>query len=109
VILLGGCVNLSPWYPNSVAKPRDSIRSHEGYQLAFIEFREQGSYWDTRQVMNATELIRKTPKPLVITYVHGWHNDAGSPGVERFSGMLSAISRAPLVRDENIQVIGVYL
>ena len=62
---------------------------------AFIEFGEQGSYQDTSQLKNAIELVQNTSKPLVITYVHGWQNNAESGDVESFSGLLSRLNRAP--------------
>jgi hypothetical protein len=109
ILLLGGCTSLSPIHQNSEANPRNSIQQGKGYQLAFIEFGEQGSYQDTSQLGNATELIKKTSKPLVITYVHGWQNSASSADVDKFSGLLGRLSQAPLIRDQGFDVIGVYL
>ena len=108
-IFLCGCTHLSPLHQNSAANPQNSIRSGQGYQLAFIEFGEQGSYQDTTQLQNAIELIKGTSKPLVITYVHGWHHNAGSADVDKFSALLSRLSNAPLIRDNGFHVVGVFL
>jgi hypothetical protein len=80
-----------------------------GYDLAFIEFGEQGSYQDPTQLQNAVDLIKRTPRPLVITYVHGWHHGADSRDVGNFSGWLSQISKTQLIRDSGLHPIGVYL
>src|ERR1051326_583445 len=92
-VLLSGCVSLSPLYQNTTANPHKSIKSGEGYSLAFIEFGEQGSYQDSSQLENAVDLIKQTSRPLVITYVHGWHNSAGSDDVGRFSSWLADLGK----------------
>jgi len=107
--LLCGCGHLNPLYQNSTAQPKNSVRAKEGHQLAFIEFGEQGSYQDPTQLQNAVDLIKSTPRPLVITYVHGWHNNAGSKDVDRFSDWLRDLSKTPRVRDSGLHLIGVYL
>jgi hypothetical protein len=109
LILLGGCTHLSPLHQNSQANPRNSIKPGDGYQLAFIEFGEQGSYQDTSQLQNALDLIQHAGKPLVITYVHGWQNNAGSGDVEKFSELLKLLGHAPVIRAHGFTVIGVYL
>jgi hypothetical protein len=107
--LLCGCGHLNPLYQNSTDVPKNSIRPKEGHQLAFIEFGEQGSYQDPTQLQNAVDLIKSTPRPLVITYVHGWHNNAGSKDVDRFSDWLRDLSKTPRVRESGLHLIGVYL
>jgi hypothetical protein len=104
-----GCVSLSPLYQNTAADPRKSLISRDGYQLAFIEFGEQGSYQDFSQVQRAVELIKQTSKPLVITYVHGWHNSAGSDDVRKFSEWLGDLGKTPMIANEGFHIIGVYL
>ena len=107
--LLCGCVSLSPLYRNTTGNLKNSIRSHDSYSLAFIEFGEQGSYQDLSQLENAVELIKQTSKPLVITYVHGWHNSAGSDDVTRFSSWLADLSQTPMIVSGGFHIIGVYL
>jgi pimeloyl-ACP methyl ester carboxylesterase len=107
--LLCGCVSLSPLYRNTSGNLKNSIRQHDGYALAFIEFGEQGSYQDPSQIENAVDLIKQTSKPLVITYVHGWHNSAGSDDVTRFSSWLADLSKTPMIASRGFHIIGVYL
>src|ERR1017187_558204 len=108
-LFLARCTSLSPLHQNTDVNPQNSVRPGSGYQLAFIEFGEQGSYQDTSQLQNALDLIKRTSNPLVITYVHGWQNDAGSADVDRFSSLLTRLGGAPLIRDHDINIIGVYL
>ena len=109
VALLCGCGHLNPLYQNTSADPTNSIERKEGRDLAFIEFGEQGSYQDRTQLQNALDLIKRTSRPLVITYVHGWHNNAGSADVDRFSEWLLALSKTQRIRDSGLHLIGVYL
>jgi hypothetical protein len=106
---LAGCTQLSPSHANSDAKPRNSIVEGADYKLAFVEFGEQGSYQDPSQLENAVALINKTNRPLVITYVHGWQNNAASGDVEKFSKLLSRLNRAQAIREAGFNVVGVYL
>ena len=108
-VLLCGCEHLHPVYQNTSAQPTKSIVPESGYDLAFIEFGEQGSYQDPTQLQNAVDLIKRTSRPLVITYVHGWHHGADSRDVGNFSGWLSEISKTQLIRDSGLHPIGVYL
>lgn len=107
--LVCSCGHLNPLYQNTSAHATNSIMPKTGCELAFIEFGEQGSYQDPSQLQNAVDLIKRTPRPLVITYVHGWHNDAGSADVAKFSDWLSEISQTQLIRSSGFHLIGVYL
>ena len=100
---------MEPVYQNPTNGPVKSIQKEKDYSLAFIEFGEQGSYQDTSQVEKAVDLVRSTPKPLVITFVHGWHNNASSRDAERFKTFLGEIAHTPLIRNEGFHVVGVYL
>lgn len=106
---LGACTSLSPLHPNTTANPNNSVVTKEDYRIAFIEFGEQGSYQDPTQLQNALALIRDTPKPLVITYVHGWQNNAESGDVKNFESLLARLNRAPAIRDVGFHLVGVYL
>ncbi len=109
VVLLCGCEHLHPVYQNTKEDPKKTVVAESGYDLAFIEFGEQGSYQDPTQLQNAVDLIKRTSRPLVITYVHGWHHGADSRDVANFSGWLSEISKTQLIRDSGLHPIGVYL
>ncbi len=106
---LVACTQLSPLRENTDANPHNSVVIGAGYKVAFIEFGEQGSYQDTSQLKNAIELVQNTNKPLVITYVHGWQNNAESGDVQRFSGLLSRLNQASAIRDAGFNVVGVYM
>jgi hypothetical protein len=90
--LLSGCGHLNPVYQNTAEQPTRSIVPKNGYELAFVEFGEQGSYQDPTQLQNAVDLIKRTARPLVITYVHGWHHGAQSADVDKFSDWLGQLS-----------------
>jgi len=106
---LAGCTHLSPLRENTDVNPRNSVVESDGYKLAFVEFGEQGSYQDPSQLMNAIQLVEKTNRPLVITYVHGWQNNAESGDVEKFSSLLARLNRAEAIRKAGFNVVGVYL
>jgi hypothetical protein len=109
IALLQGCVSMSPRYQNATSGPPRSVQPLDGYHIAFVEFGEQGSYLDTSQVAAAYNLVRQSKKPLVITYVHGWHNDSGSDDVRRFEDFLHDVTNTPLVKEQGFDVIGVFL
>jgi hypothetical protein len=51
------------------------------YDLAFIEFDEKGDFWDRQQLGHAYKQIEKLSRnpskpPLLLTYIHGWQNNA---------------------------------
>lgn len=108
-LALTGCAQMSPFYGNSRTNPVNSIQPHGTYSLAFIEFGEQGSYQDPTQLENALALIKETPKPLVVTYVHGWQNNAKSGDAETFSRFLQQLTQSEIVRTSHFNVVGVYL
>ena len=106
---LSSCTSLSPLRPNTTANPTNSVIGQDGYKVAFVEFGEQGSYQDPTQLQNALALIRDTPQPLVITYVHGWQNDVESGDVQSFESLLARLNGAPAIRNVGFHVVGVYL
>ena len=106
---LTSCTSLSPSRPNTTANPTNSVIAQDGYKVAFVEFGEQGSYQDPSQLQNALALIRDTPQPLVITYVHGWQNNVESNDVQSFESLLARLNRAPAIRNVGFHVVGVYL
>lgn len=88
-----------------------SVSSQEGdrFSLAFIEFGEQGSFQDPSQLQAAEKLIASKAKPLVIAYVHGWHNNSASHDVERFRGFLREVTDNARIRNSGFTVVGIYL
>jgi len=106
---LTSCTSLSPLRSNTTANPTNSVITEDGYKVAFVEFGEQGSYQDPTQLQNALALIRDTPQPLVISYVHGWQNNAESGDVQSFQSLLARLNGAPAIRNVGFHVVGVYL
>lgn len=111
ILILSACAPIQAYRSNSAANPNRSVTPGPGYEVAFIEFGEQGSYQDPSQLERALELIKKTSRPLVITYVHGWHNNAapGNGDVQKFSETMRQLAATEVVRKSGYHVIGVYL
>jgi pimeloyl-ACP methyl ester carboxylesterase len=103
LVWLCGCTPLTP------SRVDNSVTIENGYKVAFIEFGEQGSYQDPKQLQKALDLIRNTEKPLVITYVHGWQNNVESDDVRKFGSLLARLESAPAIRNVGFHVVGVYL
>lgn len=102
--LLESCTSLSPLRPGA-----KSIATENGYKVAFVEFGEQGSYQDPQQLANALSLIRETSNPLILTYVHGWQNNAKSGDVGNFESLLTKLDNSPAIRSAGYHVVGIYL
>jgi hypothetical protein len=102
--LLIACTELSPLRPGT-----QSVVPKNGYTLAFVEFGEQGSYQDSGQLPAALSVIRETANPLVITYVHGWQNNAKSGDVQSFESLLARLNGAPAIRNAGFHIVGIYL
>ncbi len=107
--VLASCTQMTPFYANTPGQPQYSVQRKGAYDLAFVEFGEQGSYQDPTQLENARDLIKNTTRPLVLTYVHGWQNNARSGDAEKFADLLRELSASEIVRAEHFHVIGVYL
>ena len=103
-LFVSGCARMTAFYGHS-----NSVTHKDGFDLAFVEFGEQGSYQDPAQLTNALNLIRKKSRPLVVTYVHGWQNNARSGDAEKFSNLLRDLSNSEVVRNAHFEVVGVYL
>jgi hypothetical protein len=87
--------------------------------LAFLEFDEMGEMWDPAQLDRAIELItrakRLSPHPIVVTFTHGWKNNANDdPGhvngnVFGFEGVLDYLEHPPNHRFADSPVVGIYI
>ncbi|MDU9006880.1 hypothetical protein [Sedimentitalea todarodis] len=80
--------------------------------LAYVEFDDQGSYYDQRQALVAYEKIRRVLEESegnteLFVFVHGWQNNAsqGNSNVSAFKSFLAARSKENTER----QTIGVYV
>lgn len=87
------------------------IHSDAKYKLAVLEFGEFGSYSDPTlsEITRAVKLVDETPRPLVVAYIHGWHNDVTSADVERFGNFLGRLAQAREVITNHLDVVGIYL
>jgi len=103
-VFLFGCVQYAEFRPGT-----SSVVAEPTYKLAFIEFGEQGSYREPGQLERALSTIKTTEKPLVITFVHGWQNNAGSSDVDSFKRFLGEIAQSRLITANNYKVVGTYL
>jgi hypothetical protein len=108
--LFPGCLPNKSFRPgNAATEPR--LRGARDYDLGFIEFDEQGDFWDRAQLAAAVGLIKQTRKPLLVVYAHGWQNNASDEvyDVPQFRNVLEKLARTDRVRELNYQVVGVYL
>ena len=97
--------------PAHYGGPGRSLLHHDsGYKLAVLEFGEFGSYSDTSlsQKRDAINLVKSTPQPLLVIYIHGWHNDVTSKDVDRFGGFLSRLAQTRQVISNHLNVVGIY-
>ena len=95
ILLLTACVPHRQWRtepvfssganPNAKLETRFVIEPDSAknrlYSLAFLEFKDDGEAWDKRQLDDALREIdeadrRSGHRALVITFVHGWKNNA---------------------------------
>ena len=88
-------------------------------KLRFIEFDDQGEFFDRRQLSAAIAEIRDHPnKKVVIVYIHGWQNRGEILGdfaiygssdgdAQRFKNFLVALANTEQLRNKR-EVIGIY-
>ncbi|HEY3602274.1 MAG TPA: hypothetical protein VGK72_09990, partial [Chthoniobacterales bacterium] len=87
------------------------IAGNQSYGLAYIEFDEQGDFWNRDQLKRAVDLVKTTSKPLLVVYVHGWQNNASdaSNDVPQFHRVLEKLAQTEEIGQQGYQVVGVYL
>src|ERR1700739_1544800 len=110
-IIFAGCASFGPYHADSPEHPFNSVRGPEDkrYQMAFIEFGDQGSPLDNSQRKAALEVIRRAERPLLFVYIHGWQNNANSGDVCKFEHFLDTVSSFPEAAGQKVNVIGVYI
>jgi hypothetical protein len=106
--LLSGCAAHAPARYGGSRQSILHLDNH--YKLAVVEFGGFGSYLDPTmtEVSNAVKLLDATQRPLLVIYIHGWHNDVRSPDLNRFSGFLNRIALSRQVISSQLNVVGVY-
>ena len=96
--------------------PPDPVKNRI-YSLAFVEFKNNGDPWDKRQLDEALHAIdeadhRSNHHALVITFIHGWKNNAApsNNNVFDFRRQLNHIATKACQGDEShCGVVGIYL
>ena len=116
--LLAGCAANQPYHlgeaPTETAvTPAGSGSVKDIYRLGFIEFDEQGDFWDRDQLRKTVQAIRDTGRGiLLVTYIHGWQNNSNSTDaadVAQFRSLLALLTADQTVQMSGLQVFGVYL
>jgi hypothetical protein len=94
-----------------------------GWELAFVEFKDDGSAWDGVQTDRALQLIEQAKADnggaaVVLVYIHGWKNNANDAvppnrkDVEKFKTALDAVATM-VSRDTGGQsvppLVGIYI
>jgi|GEM_PF-3093832 len=90
-------------------------RDEAGFDIAFIEFDQRGDFWNRDQLATARHQLKertKGKKPLLIEYVHGWHNNAQEDpnrDVHGFRTLLGYLAKSEYLKKQGYHVFGVYL
>ena len=117
-LVFAGCAANLPYHsgeaPTETAVTPAAIGSAKDiYRLGFIEFDEQGDFWERDQLRKTVQAIRDTGRPiLLVTYIHGWQNNSNpkdAADVEQFRGLLARLTADETVQLSGLQVFGVYL
>src|SRR5271170_6288201 len=85
------------------------IESTANYKLGFVEFDDQGCFWDTNQVKAVEEMIRteagigqsnNAAGIVIMVFVHGWKNNAAydNTNVVMFRQTLAQLGSAEQVQ-----------
>ena len=90
--------------PTGEAKEQAVIETAPEYKLGFVEFDDQGWFWDRRQLVAVKEMITNELREqegrkngiVVIVFVHGWKHDAGydDDNVEMFRDILKRLNES---------------
>jgi hypothetical protein len=105
------------WLTESPCAARKPEAGSCRYQIAIIEFNEQGDFAEPEQLTLTLESIRKTGDEglLLPVYIHGWRHSAaaGDPNLRDFTALTEAIATmdagAGGARQKPRHVLGVYL
>jgi len=97
------------------------IESTADYKLGFVEFDDQGWYWNPRQAKAVEEMIREeagigrsnnSRGIVIVVFVHGWKNNAAvnNTNVVMFRSTLAQLNGAELAQTNHVprRIVGVY-
>jgi hypothetical protein len=109
-LAIAGCVGERFYRP-------ESVLHRDGYDLAFVEFDDQGELWAFAQVLAAERLIRDQGAGdhgiILNVFVHGWQHNAApdDKNVAGFESLLAQISDLEKNRggDTPRRTVGVYI
>ncbi len=131
LLLLAGCTANRPFRtdytvtgPGAPNSPGAVIESTRDYKLGFVEFDDQGWFWDPRQWKAATAMIGEGaglnspsggPGAVIVLFVHGWKNNASADNsnVQMFRDTLTQLNKFELAESaqekrQARRVVGVY-
>ena len=142
VLIMIGCTSNQPFrtsfeaLDSTGADPTKAvIESTPEYKLGFVEFDDQGWFWDINQRLAVEQMIRTeagipqrsgaTPAPttaphaaatphgiILVAFVHGWKDNAAydGDGVKAFRDILQQLSKAEQAQKDHSprKVVGVY-
>ena len=130
ILFVMGCTSNKPFRTNftpcdpgqaSPACANPVIESAPDYKLGFVEFDDQGWFWNTNQKNAVEELIRKeagigqtnnAQGIVMVVFAHGWKNNAATnnANVEMFRATLKQLGAAEEVQTNHAprKVVGVY-
>jgi alpha/beta hydrolase family protein DUF900 len=134
LIFLAGCTSNSPWRtnlasnaaPTGTNRPDAVIESSADYKLGFVEFDDQGWFWDRRQWDAVQQMIRAeagldqstngTQGMVMVLFVHGWKNNAATDNdnVAMMRSSLTELSKAEKVQSgvqnrKPRKIVGIYV
>jgi hypothetical protein len=130
VVLLAavGCTANQPFRTNFESSGGDPtkavIETHDDYKLGFVEFDDQGYFWDMRQRDAVEQMIRDeagigsaphaTAKGIIlVAFAHGWKDNAAydGDGVNACRQILEQLSQAEQAQTDHSprKVVGVYI
>lgn len=115
-----------PAYQANDPDKADIVRGQNGYLLGFVEFDDQGTFWNRKQAVGPTS--PESPKPLldrleagvepdramhIVIFVHGWKHNASveSSNVQTFQDILRTLQDVENSTKHTTasQVVGVYV
>src|SRR5690349_15591799 len=120
LITMVGCTANKP-FRTGQALP--VIESTDDYKLGFVEFDDQGWFWDRTQLEKVQQMIREeagiddpssTPQGIIlVAFVHGWkHNaDATDTNVMAMREVLTQLRLSEKAQEDHAprKVVGVYV
>ncbi len=133
VLFTAGCTHNRPY--RTVLAPCDTAQTNASctkaaiettpeYKLGFVEFDDQGWFWDSEQLKVVEQMLQteagigqsnKAEGIVMVLFVHGWKNNAAydNENVEMFRAMLKELNKAEQTqggpdKPNTRKIVGVY-